>query len=38
MAKNIRGLFENLTYYFLNSMVNVNFFGDFKFEYCWVLP
>ena len=35
MAKNIRGFLENLfEYYFLNIIVNVNFFGDFKFEYC----
>ena len=28
MAKNIRVFFENLTDYFLNIIVNVNFFGD----------
>ena len=34
MAKNIRGFLENLfEYYFLNIIVNVNFFGDLKFEY-----
>ena len=34
MAKNIRGFLENLfEYYFLNIIVNVNFFGGFKFEY-----
>ena len=33
MAKNIRGFLENLTDYFLNIIVNVNFFGDLKFEY-----
>ena len=33
MAKNIRGFFENLTGYFLNIIVNMNFFGDLKFEY-----
>ena len=33
MAKNFRGFLENLTDYFLNIIVNVNFFGDFKFEY-----
>ena len=32
MAKNIRGILENLTDYFLNVVVNVNFFGDLKFE------
>ena len=30
---NIRGFLENLTDYFLNIIVNVNFFGDLKFEY-----
>ena len=36
MAKNIRGLLQNLfEYYFLNSIVNVNFFSDLKFEYYW---
>ena len=39
MAKNIRGFLENLfEYYFLNIIVNVNFFGDLKFEYYWALP
>ena len=33
MAKNIRGFLENLTDYFLNIIVNVNFFSDLKFEY-----
>ena len=34
MAKNIRGLLQNLfEYYFLNGIVNVNFFSDLKFEY-----
>ena len=33
MAKNIRGFLENLTGYFLNIIVNVNFFSDLKFEY-----
>ena len=33
MAKNIRGFLENLTDYLLNIIVNVNFFGDLKFEY-----
>ena len=33
MAKNIRGFLENLTDNFLNVIVNVNFFGDLKFEY-----
>ena len=33
MAKDIRGFFENLTDNFLNIIVNVNFFGDFNFEY-----
>ena len=32
MAKNIRGFLENLTDYFLNIIVNVNFFSDLKFE------
>ena len=32
MAKNIRGLLENLfESYFLNIIVNVNFFSDLKF-------
>ena len=38
MAKNIRGFLENLTDSFLNIIVNVNFFGDLKFEYYWSLP
>ena len=34
MAKIIRGFLENLfEYYFLNIVVNVNFFSDLKFEY-----
>ena len=33
MAKNIRGFLENLTDNSLNIIVNVNFFGDLKFEY-----
>ena len=34
MAKNIRGFLENLLeYYFLNIIVNVNFFSDLKFKY-----
>ena len=34
MSKNIRCFFENLfEYYFLNIIVNVNFFSDLKFEY-----
>ena len=33
MAKNIRGFLENLTDNFLNIIVNVNLFGDLKFEY-----
>ena len=34
MAKNIRGFLETLfEYYFLNIIVNVNFFRDLKFEY-----
>ena len=33
MAKNIRGYLENLPDYFLNIIVNVNFFSDLKFEY-----
>ena len=34
MAKNIRGFLEALfEYYFLNIIVNVNFFSDLKFEY-----
>ena len=34
MANDIRGFLENLfKYYFLNIIVNVKFFSDFKFEY-----
>ena len=34
MVKNIRGFLENLfECYFLNIIVNVNFFSDLKFEY-----
>ena len=33
MAKIIRAYLENLTDYFLNTIVNVNFLGDLKFEY-----
>ena len=33
MAKYIRGFLEKLTNNFLNIIVNVNFFGDLKFEY-----
>ena len=32
--KNIRGFLDNLTDNFLNIIVNVNFFGELKFEYC----
>ena len=35
MAKNIRDFLENLIDYFLNIIVNVNFFSDLKFEYYW---
>ena len=38
MAENIRGFLENLSDYFLNIIVNVNFFGDSKFEYNGALP
>ena len=38
MAKNIIGFLENLTDYFLDIIVNINFFGDLKFEYEWALP
>ena len=38
MAKNIRGFLENLIDFFLNIIVNVNFFGDLKLEYYWTLP
>ena len=34
MAKNIKGFLEVLIeYYFLNIIVNINFFRDLKFEY-----
>ena len=34
MAKNITSFLENsFEYYFLNIIVNVNFFSDLKFEY-----
>ena len=33
MAKDIRGPLENLIDYFLNIIVNVNFFGDLKYEH-----
>ena len=34
MAKDIRAFLENLfEYYFLNIIVNVNFFSDLKLEY-----
>ena len=34
MAKNIRGFLENIfKYFFLNIIVNANFFSDLKFEY-----
>ena len=33
MAKNIRGFLENLSDYFGNIIVNVDFFGNLKFEY-----
>ena len=34
MAENIRGFLEDLfEYYFLNIIVNVNFYSDLKFEY-----
>ena len=38
MAKIIRGILENLTDYFLNIIVDVNFFGYLKLEYYWALP
>ena len=38
VAKNIRDFLENLTDYFLNIIVNVNFFGDLKSEYYGALP
>ena len=35
MTKNIRDFLENLfEHYFLNIIVNVNFFSHLKFEYC----
>ena len=35
MPKNIGGFFESFfEYYFLNIIVDVNFFSDLKFEYC----
>ena len=34
MPKNIKDFLDNLfEYYFLNIIVNVNFFSDLKFEY-----
>ena len=34
MAENIKDFLENLfEYYFLNIIVNVNFFSDLQFEY-----
>ena len=38
MAKTIRAFLENLTDNFLNIIVNVNLFGDLKFEFYWALP
>ena len=38
MAKNISGFLENFTDYFLNIIVDVNFFGYLKLEYYWALP
>ena len=38
MTKNIGDFLENLTDYFLDIIVKVNFFGDLKFEYYRVLP
>ena len=36
MAKNLGGILENLSeYYFVSIIVNVNFFSDLKFEYCY---
>ena len=32
-GKNIRRFLENLTDYFLNIIVNVDFFSNLKFEY-----
>ena len=37
-GKNTGGFFENLTDYFLNIIVNVNFFDNLKFEYYGALP
>ena len=38
MVKNIRGFLENLfENYFLNIIVNVNFFSDLKLEYEYYL-
>ena len=38
MTKNIGGFLENLfEYYFLNIIVNVNFFIDLKFEYFYLI-
>ena len=36
MEENIGGFLENLTDYLLNTIVNINFFGDS--EYYWALP
>ena len=34
MAKNIRDFLENIfEYYFLNIIVHIKFFSDFRFEY-----
>ena len=38
MAKNTRGFLDNLTDNFLNVIVNVNLFGDLKFEFYRALP
>ena len=38
MEKNIRGFLESLTDYFLNIIVNANFFDELKFEYYGGLP
>ena len=37
-GKNTRGFSENLPDYFLNIIVNFNFFADLKFECYWALP
>ena len=37
-GKNIKGFSEKLTDNFLKIDVNVNFFGDLKFEYYWAIP